>query len=429
MPTVSIRIPQMGEGLQEALLVSFLKKPGDMVRRDEAIYVMETDKASTEVESPYSGRLLEWIAEEGKVFPIGTEVARMEVESAGGPVEGVLSPAGHQGAASHQGAARTTASSAGVQPADAHRHVGPDEAISARDEGSVAEGIAIPPRSRKLLKDHGLLDIADRIPRSGSKLMPEDIERYLASMGSASGVAGSAVHGAAAEYDEVPVSKQQITLNYRLLRSVQTTVPVTVMTEVNWTALSEARQHVKEGGGKETSFAMMLWCIVQALRRHPRFRTSLLGDGTIFRTYRHVNLGVAVALPEDMLVTAAIHRADLMSRSEFFENLARQIELARQGIDQADPSITISVSNIGTASMRMGIPAIVAPAVATLALGEVFDAPVPRGSSFVFQKRAQLTLAFDHRIINGVGAAAFMNDLKGDIESFRFHDEAAVETR
>jgi pyruvate/2-oxoglutarate dehydrogenase complex dihydrolipoamide acyltransferase (E2) component len=92
--------------------------------------------------------------------------------------------------------------------------------------------------------------------------------------------------------------------------------------------------------------------------------------------------------------------------------------LARQGVDQADPSITLSVSNIGTASMRIGIPAIVTPAVATLALGEVFDHPVPKGDGFAFEKRALLTLAFDHRIINGVGAAAFMNDLKDLIQRF-----------
>ena len=107
-----------------------------------------------------------------------------------------------------------------------------------------------------------------------------------------------------------------------------------------------------------------------------------------------------------------------MTRDVFFQTLAQKIELARQGVDQADPSITMSVSNIGTASMRLGIPAIVSPAVATLALGEVFDAPVPKGDSFAFQKRALLTLAFDHRIINGVGAAAFMNDLKDLIQRF-----------
>ena len=397
MPIVSVRIPQMGEGLQEALLVNFLKKPGDLVRRDEPIYVMETDKASTEVESPYAGRLVEWLEKEGTVLPIGTEVARMEVDE---PVS--------ESAPSH-GSPHTPAVIGSTTTSST------DAETDNEDEGTGGSGGAIPPRTRKMLKEKGLLDIADQIPRRGNKLMPEDVERYLAAAS-----ASTASAAPSSLYDESPVSKQQITLNYRLHRSVQTTVPVTVMNEVDWTALAQARQHVKEAGGKETSFAMMLWCVVRSMSRHPRFRTSLVGDGTIFRTYRHVNLGVAVALPEDTLVTASIHGADSMSRSEFFQRLSERIELARQGVDQADPSITISVSNIGTASMRMGIPAIVAPAVATLALGEVFDAPIPSGSSFVFQKRAQLTLAFDHRIINGVGAASFMNDLKEEIQKFHF---------
>lgn len=387
MPSVSIRIPQMGEGLQEALLVQFLKKPGDMVRRDEAIYVMETDKATTDVESPYAGRLVEWLVKEGTVLAIGTEVATMEIEA--------------------------------CAPGSGVGNLTVDQVTQAQDlpsdESSAAEGSAwIPPRTRKMLKENGLLEIAQSIPRRGNKLMPEDVQRYLQSRSFES----TGLESPSEQYEETPVSKQQVTLNYRLHRSVQTTVPVTLVCEVDWSALHEARRLIRETSGKQTAFAMMLWCVVGALAKHPRFRTSLVGDSTVYRTYKQVNLGVAVALPEDALVTAAIHGADQMSRQDFFKVLTQRIELARQGVDQAAPSITMSVSNIGTASMRMGIPAIVSPAVATLALGEVFDAPIPRGNGFVFQKRATLTLAFDHRVINGVGAAAFMNDLKDSIERF-----------
>ncbi|MFM9061743.1 MAG: dihydrolipoamide acetyltransferase family protein [Pirellula sp.] len=387
MPSVSIRIPQMGEGLQEALLVQFLKKPGDMVRRDEAIYVMETDKATTDVESPYAGRLVEWLVKEGTVLAIGTEVATMEIEACA-PVSDVGNLTVDQ------------VTQAQDQPSD---------------ESSAAEGSAwIPPRTRKMLKENGLLEIAQSIPRRGNKLMPEDVQRYLQSRSFES----TGLESPSEQYEETPVSKQQVTLNYRLHRSVQTTVPVTLVCEVDWSALHEARRLIRETSGKQTAFAMMLWCVVGALAKHPRFRTSLVGDSTVYRTYKQVNLGVAVALPEDALVTAAIHGADQMSQQDFFKVLTQRIELARQGVDQAAPSITMSVSNIGTASMRMGIPAIVSPAVATLALGEVFDAPIPKGNGFVFQKRATLTLAFDHRVINGVGAAAFMNDLKDSIERF-----------
>ena len=77
MPIISIRIPQLGEGLQEALLVEFIKNPGDKVERDEPIYVMETDKATTDVESPYSGKLVEWTVEPGTVLSIGAEIGKI----------------------------------------------------------------------------------------------------------------------------------------------------------------------------------------------------------------------------------------------------------------------------------------------------------------------------------------------------------------
>ena len=405
MPIVSIRIPQMGEGLQEALLVQFHKQPGDTVRRDEAIYVMETDKATTDVESPYAGRLVEWLVKEGTVLPIGTQVATMEVQDS---VSDTPTPS-HLGT----GHSSTGHSSLGKEVAQSAQGLDLDFDLD-EDSANSSGSISIPPRTRKLLKEKGLLDIAASIPRRGNKLMPEDVERFMESQ-TQSASSPEVPHDL---YDEAPVSKQQITLNYRLHRSVQTTVPVTLVCEIDWTALHSARRQIKESSGKQTGFAMMLWCVVQALAKHPRFRTSLVGDSTVYRTYKQVNLGVAVALPEDSLVTAAIHGADQMTRDVFFQTLAQKIELARQRVDQADPSITMSVSNIGTASMRLGIPAIVSPAVATLALGEVFDAPVPKGDGFAFQKRALLTLAFDHRIINGVGAAAFMNDLKDLIQRF-----------
>jgi len=403
MPIVSIRIPQMGEGLQEALLVQFHKQPGDTVRRDEAIYVMETDKATTDVESPYAGRLVEWLVKEGTVLPIGTQVATMEVQDS---VSDTPTP-------SHLGTGHSSLGSNSTGKEVAQSAQGLDLDLG-EDSANSSGSISIPPRTRKLLKEKGLLDIAASIPRRGNKLMPEDVERYMESQ-TQSASSPEVPHDL---YDEAPVSKQQITLNYRLHRSVQTTVPVTLVCEIDWTALHSARRQIKESSGKQTGFALMLWCVVQALAKHPRFRTSLVGDSTVYRTYKQVNLGVAVALPEDSLVTAAIHGADQMTRDVFFQTLAQKIELARQRVDQADPSITMSVSNIGTASMRLGIPAIVSPAVATLALGEVFDAPVPKGDGFAFQKRALLTLAFDHRIINGVGAAAFMNDLKDLIQRF-----------
>ncbi len=385
MPVISIRIPQLGEGLQEALLVEFIKNPGDVIKRDDPIYVMETDKATTDVECPYDGTLVEWTVETGTVLEIGAEIGRMEV------AEGVKEmPAGH-------GPAETAASE-------------PVAASSGGGKKAVRSGkTQIPPKTRKYLKEKGLLDVAVQIPASGSKLMPEDVDAYLATGG------GSDVDSDA--YEVVSLSTSQITLNYRLVRGTQVCVPVTVMNEMDWSAIAESRAKVRESGGP-TGFAMACWCVVQALKNHSKFRSTMSADNKSLKVFHHVNLGVAVALPGDEMVTAVVRDADKFSADEFYVQLAKQIEIARDGKDQADGSTTITVSNIGKAGMRIGIPAIVAPAVATLAIGETYAKPIPDGDSFKFTTALTATLSFDHRIANGVGAANFMNDVKNEIESF-----------
>jgi pyruvate/2-oxoglutarate dehydrogenase complex dihydrolipoamide acyltransferase (E2) component len=130
MPIISIRIPQLGEGLQEALLVELLKQPGDTVARDEPIYVMETDKASTDVESPYGGTLIEWVVEPGTVLAIGAEVARIEVPegiqetSAGHPSGNTGHNTGYSGSGGFWGgllAARGLLATRGTHPRTSHR--------------------------------------------------------------------------------------------------------------------------------------------------------------------------------------------------------------------------------------------------------------------------------------------------------------------
>lgn len=395
MPIISVRIPQLGEGLQEALLVEFLKQPGDKIQRDDPIYVMETDKATTDVESPYDGTLVEWTVETGTVLEIGAEIGRMEV------AEGVKEmPVGHGPDSAAEDSAAENAASSG------------DSSSASRGAAVRSGQVKIPPRTRKYLKDHGLLEVADQIPCAGTKLMPEDVDAYLASgAGTSSGSAD------AGSYETVTLPKSQITLNYRLARGTQLCIPVTIMTDVDWTAVAACREEVRESGGP-SGFTMACWSVVQALQKHDRFRSVLASDGKTLKVFKRVNLGVAVALPGDEMVTAVVRDADQLSASEFFEALKRQIDIARDGKDQADESTTLTVSNIGIAGMRIGIPAIVAPAMATLAIGQTVPHPVPDGDSFRFCTMVTATLSFDHRIANGVGAANFLNDVKARIETF-----------
>ena len=163
---------------------------------------------------------------------------------------------------------------------------------------------------------------------------------------------------------------------------------------------------------------MCCWCVVQSIKKHEKFRSILSSDARALKVFNHINLGVAVALPGDEMVTAVVRNVDEMGQVDFFQAFIKQVKQARDGNDQADESTTITVSNIGKAGMRMGIPAIVVPAVATLAIGEVYDQPIPKGESFEFRRSVMATLCFDHRIANGAGAARFMSDIQAEIESF-----------
>lgn len=391
MPVISVRIPQLGEGLQEALLVEFLKQPGDTITRDEPIYVMETDKATTDVESPYDGTLIEWTVESGSVLEIGAEIGKMEV------AEGVKEmPVGH-------GPADTAASSPG--PA-----ASPASATTAKTAPVRSSKVMIPPKTRKYLKELNLLDAVDQIPATGSKLMPADVDAFVA----AGGVSGDVSDE---HYTVEPLPKSQVVLNYRLGRGAKACIPVTVMTDIDWTNVGAARAQVRDSGGP-TGFAMACWTVVQALKDHSKFRSAMNADGNSLKVFHHVNLGIAVALPGDEMVTAVVREADKMTADEFYVAYTTQVTSARDTGDQADESTTVTISNIGKAGMRIGIPAIVAPAVATLAIGEAFAHPVPDGDSFKFKTMVTATLSFDHRIANGVGAANFMNDVKSKIQTF-----------
>jgi pyruvate dehydrogenase E2 component (dihydrolipoamide acetyltransferase) len=394
----------MGEGLQEARLVGFLKKAGDKVKRDDPLYQMETDKAVMDVESPYDGTLIEWTADEGEVLPIGVEIAKMEV------AEGVKEMAAGHGPAP---SAPTVAPEPRPEP----------EPMSA--ENRPARNAQIPPRTRRFLKENGLLDQAHLIPARGGKMTVADVEAFLKggtvpAITTVEPAFPPVTLKSTTEFDEIALSQRQKTLSYRLARGAQLCVPGTIMVETKWGAIEAAREEVKTAGGsfQPSAFTMMAWCVVQAMAANPKFRSIMPAEGTL-RTYKGANVGIAVALPGDELVTAMVPNADSLSFREFAEASRSQIELARDGRDQATEATTLSITNMSAFGLRNAVPVVVSPSVATLFLGEAYWSPIPKMGGFDFERLAMLSLTFDHRVINGVGAANFINDVKGRIEDFQ----------
>ncbi|MCW5942668.1 MAG: 2-oxo acid dehydrogenase subunit E2 [Fimbriimonadaceae bacterium] len=386
MPVVSLRIPQIGEGLQEARLVAFLKQPGDKVRRDEPIYQMETDKAVMDVESPYEGTLVAWLGEPDQVLAIGADVATMEVA---GEVEDA--PAGHG-------------------PPTATPVVAVAEPARSSESGNRLRNV--PPRTRAYAKEKGLSDDdLAALAAVHDKVLPETIDAHLAGKTSAP---SAPLRG----YAEVPLTTQQRVLASRLQRGSQLVVPGTETVVMKWDAIERAREAVKKSGDgfQPSAFTMFAFAVARALADHPAFRSTLVGEGTL-RTYLHAHLGIAVALPGDELVLAVIEDADDLDWRSFAQRARDRIELARSGKDQVNEAVTISLTNMQRYGLRDAVPVVVPPAVATLFIGEVYwglpdvsEQPIP-------QRMVNLTLTFDHRVINGVGAANFLLNVRQNVES------------
>lgn len=388
----SLRIPQIGEGLQEARLVAVLKQPGDHVKRDEAIYQMETDKAVMDVESPYEGTLIEWLAPVDTVLAIGAEVARMQTT---GPV--VEAPV-H----GHAPAPVAVAPVAAATPA----------AAPVQRRGL----LAVPPRTRAYARDRGVSEEAlYGIPAPSGKLMPADIDAFLAGASAATPVTRAGAPSPGGPYQETAMNQKQRLLSSRLVRGNQLVVPGTMTVAMDWSGIEALRAKNKGQDFNPSAFTMFAYAAVKALAKYPAFRTALRGEDTL-RTYEHVNLGIAVARPGDELVIAVIDRADTMDWHTFAAAMRERIDLARGGQDQAHEGVTVSLTNMQHNGIRDAVAVVVPPAVATVFLGEVYNGLAQHTHELKLQRCANLGITFDHRLINGVGAADFQNAIKANVE-------------
>ena len=338
--SAELAVPQLGEGLREVRIVEILRRAGDAVTRGEPIYVIETDKSTVELEAPFDGTIERWTVAPGDVVAVGAVVAR-------------IAPPG------------------GVPPAEAKPR----------------EGIAIPPRTRAHARRHGIADAElARIPSASGKLMPADVDAWLARAGPAP---------AEAPPDEAQPEKQR-RLVFRMRRSAERVIPGTIAVEVAFARIAGARSD-----GPEASVVQVLaHTAARIASDRPRFRATLVGDD-VLRTHDAVNVGIALARPGDELVMAVVRGADRLSLDAFAREARRRMREALRTGDQAGDDTQLLVSHLGREGILDAVPTLVAPANAILFLG----APRADGT-------ARLVMTFDHRLHNGAGAASFLAALR-----------------
>jgi len=212
--------------------------------------------------------------------------------------------------------------------------------------------------------------------------------------------------------------KQSGGLSAEALKQLQGIVPATIDVTCRWEAVRDARLRSKKTpGGTLSTATMTAWAVAQAMKKHERFASVVRGNELVYDADR-IDLGVAVALPGDALETAVVKSVNQHDWVKFQEVFNDALRSTRHGEIGSKNRVSLTISSMGAYNVRSAIPIVVPPSIATLFIGAPYLLPDPKSKNGGTMQVASLVLTFDHRWINGVGAAAFLSDVRKGIESF-----------
>jgi pyruvate/2-oxoglutarate dehydrogenase complex dihydrolipoamide acyltransferase (E2) component len=218
-------------------------------------------------------------------------------------------------------------------------------------------------------------------------------------------------------------------LSPTITRKLAHVIPANLQIDARWDAIRQVRESVKKKNGKHapSPSVMLAWTVVRAMEKHPPFRRLMLDDEQIIEN-ENFDLGIAVALENNRLATAVITEANNKSWAEFVQIYNDIVKATREGrVDAMNAPVVIT--SLGAFGVKAGAPIVVPPSVATLFVGSAHQEILPNGKKNETAEVITLSLTFDHRVINGAGAAAFVHDIKEQIEHFKIPKAQPVTTK
>ena len=212
-------------------------------------------------------------------------------------------------------------------------------------------------------------------------------------------------------------------LSPTITRKLSRVIPANLQIDARWDAIRRARDGAKEKDDKNAASpsVMIAWSVVRAMEKHASFRRLILEDDQIVQN-DDFDLGIAVALEGDRLATAVITKANKKSWPEFVKIYNKTVEATRGGrVDAMNASVVIT--SLGAFGVKAGAPIVVPPSVGTLFVGTAHRELIPNKNENESAEVITLSLTFDHRVVNGAGAASFANEIKKQIEGFKIPSE------
>jgi pyruvate/2-oxoglutarate dehydrogenase complex dihydrolipoamide acyltransferase (E2) component len=208
-------------------------------------------------------------------------------------------------------------------------------------------------------------------------------------------------------------------LHPAITKRLDAVVPATMLMDVRWDGLRLAREEAKKKHGKAavSPSAMMAWCLVRAQEKHVAFRCTVSKDGAILEQ-ADFDCGVAVALDGDRLATAAIPAANRLAWGDFTAAYNRALEETRDG-KLLDVQAPMNITSLGAFGVESATPIVVPPAMATIFIGTAHERLINDGGVIHPAEVITLSLTFDHRVVNGAAAAAFLQEVRQQMEGFK----------
>jgi len=411
MPTPFI-MPKMDMDQESVVIIEWLKKDGDQVEKGEPVIVVETDKITSEVEAPDSGLLAGLLYQENEVAPVTKVVAYILKEgetTADLPIHATTEEQEEEPAVDSQ-----DGDQAGVDKQSQEVDlISEDQEIKSRVETPAT------PLARKMAKEESVnINLIEGTGPRG-RVQAADVKTYLAQEEKPSLDAGKA--DLAGETIDVSIMRQRIA--ERLTASYQTTPHIFLTVEVDMSRLEANRKlmneiALKEGLPKISLTAYMVRIIASCLKRHPYLNASLEENKITF--WKEINIGIATAL-ENGLIVPVIHNADQMMVNELnqqIKSLAKQAHDGELTLSEIQGG-TFTISNLGMFGIHSFTSIINPPQSAILSVGTIKRRPVVVDDQDSINVRPimMMTLAADHRIVDGAVAANFLVDLVEKLEN------------
>lgn len=406
MGIYAIRLPDVGEGVAEAELTEWHVAPGDLVREDQVLAAVMTDKAAVEVPSPVEGKVLELGGTIGDMIPVGAVLIRIEIEGAGNEEERETAPTPEPEAPA-------------PQPSPAPQAVPePPRPIAAQPRAEGTKPLAAP-SVRARAREEGI-DLR-HVPGSGpaGRIRHEDLDAFIASGGINH---GGVTRGQNTGVEEVRVIGMRRKIAEKMSLSKARIPHITIVEEVDMSALEDLRAalNAKHKGerSKLTLLPFLMRAIVETVREQPDLNARYDDEAGVLQRFGGVHVGIATQTPAGLNVPV-VHHAEANSLWENAEAVSQLAEAAREGTISREALLggTITITSLGPLGAIATTPIINHPEVAIVGINKMQIRPVWDGQEFRPCKMMNISCSFDHRVIDGWDAAVFVQKIKSLLET------------